>query len=334
MSARRDPAMSVVLVTPDTYATIRMTMSHLRAQTARDQLEIVIVAPSAAGLALDEAELRAFATYQVVEVGASLAGARAAGVRRAAAPLVALAEDHCFPEPEWASALIAAHHQPWAVVGPVFHNANPATALSQADFLMAYSPWAGPRPGGLVSHLPGHNSCYKRDILMAYGPRLEELFDAESVLHWDLRQRGERLWLEPAARVAHVNFSLWRPYLRASLHAGQVFAATRAAGWPGARRALYTVSAPLIPLVRLTRIVPVARRLGVWRALPALLIGLAADGVGQGLGYALGARSAAERLRPLEAHRVRFITAADRRAIAARAGLDGDAAEPEAVRAS
>jgi hypothetical protein len=42
--------MSVVLVTPGRYETIRKTMQHLQAQTVADQLEIVIVAPSAATL--------------------------------------------------------------------------------------------------------------------------------------------------------------------------------------------------------------------------------------------------------------------------------------------
>ena len=41
------PQMSVVIVTPDSYETIRKTVEHLRAQTVKDRLEIVIVAPSA-----------------------------------------------------------------------------------------------------------------------------------------------------------------------------------------------------------------------------------------------------------------------------------------------
>ena len=47
--------MSVVLVTPHRYDAIRKTMEHLQAQTVADQLEIVIVAPSAAALIVDAA---------------------------------------------------------------------------------------------------------------------------------------------------------------------------------------------------------------------------------------------------------------------------------------
>ena len=37
------PEMSVVIVTPDGYETIRRTVEHLRAQTVKDRLELVIV---------------------------------------------------------------------------------------------------------------------------------------------------------------------------------------------------------------------------------------------------------------------------------------------------
>src|SRR6266542_1885378 len=102
------PEMSVVIVTPDRYETIRKTVEHLRAQTVKDRLELVIVAPSAAQLALDDSALNDFFQFRVVEVGeiSSIARAHAAGIRQASAPVVVLSEDHSFPEPGWAEALI------------------------------------------------------------------------------------------------------------------------------------------------------------------------------------------------------------------------------------
>ena len=46
MKENRLPEMSVVVVTPDRYETIRKTIRHLKAQTVREKLEIVFVAPS------------------------------------------------------------------------------------------------------------------------------------------------------------------------------------------------------------------------------------------------------------------------------------------------
>src|SRR5437588_133855 len=82
-----------------------------------------------------------------------------------------------------AQALLAAHRGPWAAVGPVVRNANPSTSVSWADFLIGYGPWCDPAPAGDLDHLPGHNSSYKRAILLDYGSELEGLLEAESVLH-------------------------------------------------------------------------------------------------------------------------------------------------------
>jgi hypothetical protein len=187
--------LSVILTTPDCYDTIRKTIACLRAQTARDRLEIVIVAPTGRELKLCESELKSFANFHVVEVKAieSIGAANAAGVRDASAPLVAFGEDHAFPDPEWAEALIAAHKQNWVAVGPAVRNANPGSLISWADFLIAYGPWMECVAAGVAEHLPGHNSSYKRSVLIEYGSRLETMLEAESVLHWDLSKRGYEL---------------------------------------------------------------------------------------------------------------------------------------------
>src|SRR5215813_6201926 len=108
-----DAQMSVVLVTPDRYDAIHKTLEHLRAQTVLDQLEIVIVALSAATLNFDAAELSAFGRVRVIEVGEikSTGRAIAAGVQEASAPVVTYAEEHSYPAPGWAEALIKAHRQ-------------------------------------------------------------------------------------------------------------------------------------------------------------------------------------------------------------------------------
>jgi GT2 family glycosyltransferase len=256
------------------------------------------------------ADLAAFAGYRVVEVGTvhSIAQANAAGIRSASAPVVALAEDHSFPSPRWAEALVEAHRGPWAAVGPAVRNGNPHSRISRADFLIAYGPWSTPAPGGVVHCLPGHNSSYKRAILIAYEPELEAMLEAETVLHWDLRARGYRLYLEPGAEISHVNFSRLAPWIHVQFHAGRVFAAARAEreGWSWPRRLLYTLAAPLIPPVRMWRI---ARRAPARRelvdALPMLVLGLVLDGVGQFAGYLAGAGRSRKILSVFEFHRAR-----------------------------
>lgn len=314
------PLMSVVVVTPDTYATVAKTIRHLRAQNVSRQLELVIVAPKADRLGLDESALRSFHGHKIVEVGhmRSTARARAAGVGAASAPVVALAEDHAFPAPGWAEAFIERHAEGWAAVGPVMANANPRSTTSWANLLIEYAPWLEGARAGEREHLPGHNGSYKRDLLLEYGERLEEMLDAESVLQWDLRARGHRLYLEPKARTFHQNFSRRAPSLPLRFNGGRLFAAARAREWPAWRRALFTAAAPAIPLVRFLRIAREvftrgrARRPSP-RVLPALAVGLAFDGAGEMIGYALGPGAAMAKLSDMEFHRGRYLASFDRR---------------------
>ena len=311
----RIPELSVVISTPDCYETIRKTIGHLRSQTARNRLEIVIVAPSAAKLDLDESDLSSFPEFQVITVGklGSIARANAAGVREARAPIVAFTEDHVFPDPGWAEALIAAHRGPWAVVGPAVKNANPKSAISRAIFLIIYAPWAEPATAGEVNHLPGHNSSYKRRVLRDYGPDLESMLGAESVLHWDLRANGHTLYLEPSARVAHLNFERFSPWLRALFLTGRLFAANRARRWLLLRRLSYVGGAPLIPIIRLWRVRSRLRRTGRRpgrdsKVLPPLILGLAVSAIGEMAGYAFGAGNSERSMVKFEFHRQQGLT--------------------------
>ena len=313
------PLLSVVLATPDNYETIRVTMRHLRAQTARASIELVIIGPSEQAIQPPAEDVQGFHSHQLIALGpiTSIGRANAAGVRNARSPLVALAEDHCFPEPAWADALIRSHQGPWAVVGPVVRNANPGTIVSWCDFVIGYGRWMDPAHAQCMPFLPGHNSCYKRSLLLEYGAQLEDLMDAETVLHLDLARRGHQLRMEPEARTAHTNFALLSSWLPVQFYNGRVFGGSRAAAWPIAKRLLYFAASPLIPAVRLYRCLrelakPARHSRRIPGMLPLLTLGLALDGLGQMLGYLFGVGGAVARAAAYEFHRFEHITAADR----------------------
>jgi hypothetical protein len=312
------PVMSVVLATADTYATIRKTISHLAGQTIKRSLEVVIVAPSRKLADLEVDQLAEFAGYQLVEIEKfySIGQANAAGIRRAGAPIVALAEDHCFPDPQWAEKLIAAHQGPWVAVGPGVRNANPGTSVSWADLFIGYGPWLTPGPSRETEFLPGHNTSYKRDMLLRYADQLEAMMEAETVLHWDLRNKGHRLYMESTANVAHTNFSLWASWLPAQFYNGRMFAGARARSKSVAWRILFVLGSPLIPMVRLHRLwtgLPSKElQIRFFRCLHALFIGLAIDGVGQMIGYALGTGNALDKVAKYEVDRFKHVREQDR----------------------
>jgi hypothetical protein len=314
MNKQNVPDLSAIVVTPDTYETIRKTIGYLKRQTVKHRLELVIVAPSITALDLDSADLKEFMETQIVEIGAirSIASAYAAGIRQAKAPIVVLTEDHSFPNPNWAEILIEAHQKPWAAVGPMVCNGNPDSMVSWADFFIAYGQWSNPTGAEVIDHLPGHNSSYKRDLLLEYGPNLEAMLEAESVLHWDLRAKGYQLYLEPAAKTAHLNFAFLSSWLPIQFWAGRQFGATRAHHWSLLRRLMFVGAAPLIPLVRLWRIQKHIRRSGepqtlLYRILPTLILGLVLDGLGQMIGYGLGAGDSIQKAAKYEFHREHYI---------------------------
>ena len=226
----------------------------------------------------------------------------------ARAPIIAFAEDHSFPQEGWAAAIVDAHREPHAAVGPAVHNANPGTMVSWADLLMGYGPWLAPTTSGPRDHLPGHNTSYKRAALLAFGDDLPALIESETPMQWRLREAGHGLYLDARARVAHTNFERLPTWLFVSYHAGRVFAATRALAWPWWHRAAFALATPLVPLVRLRRHLGQARSAGwpwsrVARLAPTLLIGLIADGIGQGMGVIGGAGRSRETLVAWEFYR-------------------------------
>jgi hypothetical protein len=240
-------------------------------------------------------ELEDFHGFQVVKPGEinSYGEALAAGVRAASAPIVAFSEDHVFPDPLWAETLIGSHKNGWAAVGPVIYNANPGSAVGWADILMGYSQWLYPNSGGEMNHIPGHNSSYKRDILLEYDPGLESFLEAESVLHWDLVSKGHKLYLEPSAKIYHLNFDYFSTYMSVNRQMGRMFAAARCQSWPKAKRTLFAFGSLLIPLVRFYRIArDYSGSIGLLKSkpqvYPILFAGLFMSALGEMAGYISG----------------------------------------------
>ena len=320
------PALSVLLPT-DTYETVRNELASLRAQTARDRLEIVIITGSAAGLGPDEGVRDGFHSVTVVEIDDlyPLYRARVAGTRAAQAPVVLLAESHAYLDPGHCEALIRAHEGDWAVVGPAMWNANPATMRSWSGLYMDYGPWVHPSGPGAVESLPGHNSSYKRAVLLAYGDRLESMMMSSPRRHADLLASGHRLYMEPAARTYHLNVSRPWSWLEERLVGGRSYAGARSHPWGPARRLLYAVGSPLIPLVRLKRVLGDMRRsrdLGfILRSLPALTVSLVVSAVGEALGYAFGTGGAMRRVNEMELYKEHHVRDGDRPEVTGVAGL-------------
>jgi glycosyl transferase family 2 len=306
------PELSIVVPT-DRYATIAEVMSHLRRQTIAEQVEVVIVAPSEDAVGISEAERKGLHSIQVLSVGdlRSLPRARAAGIRAATAPIVAIGETHSYPDPDWAEALVEAHKGPWSVVGPRLSNANPETLRSWVGILLDYGEFLDTTRRGESRFLPGHNSSFKRDALLGYGDDLDRMLFSDTELTEDLRRRGHRLFLESRARTNHLQVDKPVSWVIERFVAGWSVAAGRSQSWSPARRAAYAAGSPLIPFVRFRRIMRALTESGhaselLPRVLPSLGVALVLSACGELFGYALG-QGPTRRLYQYELRRIDYV---------------------------
>jgi len=96
-----------------------------------------------------------------------------------------------------------------------------------------------------------------------------------------------------------------------------------------AKRVAYAIASPLIPVVRLVRIVSMLASSGRYsfllpRILPALVTCLAADGLGELVGYVAGPGSSPEKLGAIEFNRRRFMNSRDIEELDGRASWTPD----------
>jgi hypothetical protein len=298
------PSLSFIVVA-DRYRYVRELVEALRADGERDRIELVVGAPSKAGFGLHEAAADGLAV-RVVETGrVPLQEARAIAAGAARAPHVFVGETHCFPQPGWGKAILEAHEQGWDVVVPAMTNANPRSTLSCASFMLAWGRFAEPASRHELEAVPTHNASIRRESLGAH-------FDG----NWgfaDLSHgAGERIALAPDARMAHLNVTVRRDWLRELYGAGRLYGADRSRDWPPARRVAYAAAAPLLPFVQVAHVL---RRTGLRRfrslpplTLPAMILGSAASIAGEVTAYAVGQPSLATRRQvdEYEVHRLDY----------------------------
>lgn len=312
--------LSAVLNMVGDFDTIQKTVRRLCSQTIRSRLEIVIVTTPDKTRLVADALLERVGAWQVVTIPEmpTAAAGWAAGIRQARAPLIVMCEDHSFPEPDWAEAILDTHQQDCAAVAPAVRNANPRSLISWANFLLCFLEWFSPDHSGPVPAGPGHNTSYKQSVLLEYKD-LEKWLCSERVLHFDLTTKGQTILLNTRAITHHVNISLPGSYLAQSFLGGRVFGASRAMNWSRIKTAAYALAFPLAPAVRLRRILKTLNSRSkrqesrFFAALPWILAGLACHAIGEAVGYVSGAGDATQRsYMDYEARRAEHVNEQDR----------------------
>ena len=333
------PALSVLTVTPSTFAVVRRTVRFLRVQTMVDRIELVLIGPDAAAWEdMRSDELDGFHSWRLVAAGPieEIEVGFTAGIDAVRAPIVALLENHVFCAPEWAESIVHSHEGPWAAVGSLIRNANRESMASWVEHFLTYGFHDVGTPGGETRHIARNNSTYKTSIFReedfgAPGVKAEDLLTRDGGLLGVMQAMGHRFYRDIGARMEHLNPSKASAVLRMRIPSARAAADTRAriAGWSKARRWMYVAASPLFPALRLRALWPVLRRHpdrpSLLRLAPLLSLALLADALGQATGFLFGAGSAARDTGFYDLDRRMFLTASDR-------ALFVDDVQPEAGR--
>lgn len=304
------PRLSFVVPT-DSFATIADVAERLAAQSVAEGIELVVVCSSASEFGEHE-RVGAVRVTVVEHPLLPLGEARAAGVRAAAAAVVAIGETHAFPAPGWGEHVIAAHEGPWSAVVPAITNANSDRAASWSSFLIDYGRWAPGAAAGEIDDPPSYNVSFKKAHLVELGHDLGRLLEPGSGLPRELRKRGYRSYHEPKARIEHLNLTRRRAWVHERVVGGRLLGSARRARWPTTRTLLYVVGSPLIPVVRLARtrraLASAARNGGLpphTRA--AVVLACMFWGAGELVGYLAGRGRAEAYMLEYELHKARYV---------------------------
>ena len=217
-------ALSVILVVADQRERARLSLGSLLRQSMIDHMEVLLFDRSKPGtVPLPESNHDRVRQVRV-EPGVDAGWLRAEGVRQARAPVVAFLEEHCLAFPNWAEAIVKAFEGPWAAVGPEIYNGNSQAGINRFLGMLNYPLYLAPAIA-VPNLIPHHNAAYRRDVLLGYGERLEELLFPEDWLQLQMIADGQRLLLDSNIKIIHLFETGFKDSFHFNLMAGRAFEA-------------------------------------------------------------------------------------------------------------
>jgi len=216
------PLVSVVMPCYNGSRTIRRALESLMTQELPSPYEVIVVDSSCDGT--DVIVREEFPSVQLIrrERRTPVGAARNLGVGRAQGDVIAFFDSDCVADPGWLRHLASAHEVNVAGAGGSVVNANPASLVGWASFLMEFSRLAPSSPRRLVSDIVGCNCSYKRWVFERYGLYHDGDYAGDDMLfNRRLILAGERLLFEPRAVVHHQNREDLGGFLRHMRHLGE-----------------------------------------------------------------------------------------------------------------
>ena len=179
---------------------------------------------------------------------------RAVGLQLARGRIIAMTEDHATPAENWCQQILSAHEQPYEVIGGAIENGvdNP---LNRAWYYCDFGRYGRPFTSGEVNYVSDVNVAYKRHALMTVWDVWREAYH-ETTVHWALRTRGMKLFLDERMLVyqQRPRLTLGKVF-RERIAWGRVFAETRVNACSIWKRFMFIVGAMLLPPLLFVRVI-------------------------------------------------------------------------------
>lgn len=287
------PALSVIIASYRSSATIARTLESLRRQQFPGEFETIVVDSSddrsATLVAQQFPEVRLF-TFAVRKYPGD---ARNYGVRQAKSDLIAFIDADCVAAPDWVARIVDAHRQRHdLVIGGAVGNGNPEHLVGWAYYFCEFSRWMPAFSEQSMAEIPTCCLSMKRAAFEEFGPFLEGTYCSDSAFNWKLTRAGQPPRFVPDIRVDHINPTGLRRFVKHAPFHGRSFARIRCREqlFSSGKRLLYAALSPLLPFLLFGRTVSRVFRLPrFWwpfiKAAPLVFLGLAAWSWGEMQGY-------------------------------------------------
>jgi hypothetical protein len=244
-----DPQLSIVIASCVGPPFILRCLASLETQREQGTLEF-IVADRAGGEVAAEIEQR-FPWVKLLRRPAdeSVPDLRRNAVEQAAAPYVAIIEEHCVAADDWIATILRKIAEPVAAIGGVVADDDYDRLMDWAVYFTEYNAYMPPVDPEMEANICGANCVYRRDLLLAHAPPSGSGY-WEAELNHQLQLAGERLDVTADLVVRHTGPFRFCYYLGQRFLFSRAFAAARRHDVSPAFRVAYVLLAPLlVPLL-------------------------------------------------------------------------------------
>ena len=249
------PQISVVIPSTSGPDSLKDCLRALQTQTLNEQAEVIVIDCGGAGVA-DLVRCQ-FPRVKLLSLPnrKTIPELRAIGMKESRGAIISIIEDHCIPDSHWYEHILRAHDT-WygAVGGAVENDPHIARLIDWAVFFCEYGRYMKPVPYGEVRDIAGINASYRREFLSSIADLLEEGRSWDPVLNARLREKGIKLYSDPAIVVYHKKEFGLGYFLTQRFHYSRSFAGARIGKQPFWKRLMYAAFCFLLPPLLMARI--------------------------------------------------------------------------------